>query len=349
MLKHLKLENFRSHKIFDLELEETNVLLGENGAGKSNILEALSLLSFCRSFREDDRRNLINYESEFARVTGDELEIFLCRYPRLLMQAKKRGVALRTSQFVGNLPAVVFSAESSAIVTGPPSERRRFLDLMISQTDREYFSALMEFKKVKTQRNNLLINIRERKSREDELQFWDKEFIKLSIIIQNKREKAVQEIGNTLSEVYLSISGDEDASLSIRYDKSGGEIEKSIMNLRQRDIICGKTTVGPHRDDFVLALGQKNAANFASRGEIRSAVLSLKICELKYIEDNRKGIQLEKKNKPILLLDDLFSELDDNRKKHVSELILNYQTLITSTEKELLPENLIKSAKITEL
>lgn len=349
MFKHLQLENFRNHKKFDLAFNQTTVLVGKNGIGKSNVLEAMTLLSFCRSFREEDKKNLINYDSDYARINGDNLEIFMARAPRFLLQAKENGVVKKLADFVGILPAVIFSAETIAIITGSPKERRRFLDVMISQTDKEYFRALVEYKKIKTQRNNLLQSICQRRSGENELLFWNKELIHYGSIIVSKREEAVSSLGASLLCNYRKISGNPSTELSLAYLKSGGgNLEEDLVRFQQREIACGKTLFGPHRDDLNFLLNEHNMNNFSSRGEIRSAVLSLKISELNFIEEALKNKASEYK-KPILLLDDIFSEFDPERRTHLGDLILQYQSLITSTEAAHLSKDLLQKSKVVEL
>ncbi|MFA4995889.1 MAG: DNA replication and repair protein RecF [Patescibacteria group bacterium] len=352
MFKRLKLENFRNHQKFEIDFDQVTVLVGLNGAGKSNILEAVALLSFCRSFREDDKKNLINFNSDYARISGDNLEIFLTRTPRLFMQAKEKGVVRKLSNFVGILPTVVFSAETISIISGSPSDRRRFLDVMISQVDREYLEALVSYKKVKQQRNNLLQRINKRQASEQEMSFWDKELVKFGELIIKRRKKAADEINEFLPDLYRSISGDFGADLKMIYCQNfEGDLADVLDRLRYREISSGRSLVGPHRDDVVFELNGRNMANFASRGEIRSAILALKISELKYMEKiKEQGLAAgEDMDKPILLLDDIFSEFDPERRSHLGELVSQYQTLITSTEADHLSPELLKKSKVIEI
>jgi len=351
MFRHLKLENFRNHKKFELEFEQTTVLVGLNGVGKSNVLEAMTVLSFCRSFREDEKKNLINFDSDFARVTGDDLEIFLSKSPRLLMQAKERGVVRKLGDFIGILPAIIFSSETMSIISGAPTDRRRFLDVMISQTDKEYFRALVGYKKVKQQRNNLLQRISQGQASEKELDFWDKELVRLGNIIINRRERVLDVLNLNLSSSYQEISGDAKATLKLLYLPGfQGKLEDNLSRFRMREITCGKTIFGPHRDDLRFELNEHDMSSFCSRGEIKSAILALKICELEFIENALKS---EKENRmhgsPILLLDDIFSEFDPERRHHLGKLVSKYQSLITSTEPSHLSPDLLKQSKVVEL
>lgn len=350
MLKKIKLENFRNHKKFELELDHTTALIGPNGSGKTNILEAVVFLSFCRSFRDDDKKNIINFESDFARVSGDELEVFFSRYPRLIMKVKERGIPRKIIDFVGIQRAVVFSPETISIITGSPGDRRKFLDVMISQVNREYFAALINYKKVRTQRNSLLIRIAQRESAEVELDFWDMELCRHAKVIYDKRGEAIKFLEGLIPEIYQTISGNKTFLLKLKYLKNSISLEEDLHRNRAREIAYGGTIFGPHRDDLVFNLNGRNMANFASRGEIRSAILALKIAELKFLEKNNNGKDYDnKKSEPILLLDDIFSEFDPERRKHLGNLILQYQSLITATEREHLSKELLAVSKVIEL
>jgi|SRR3989339_238951 len=352
MIKSLRLENFRSHKEFELEFEKTNVLIGLNGVGKTNVLEALFLVSCGRSFREEDKGNLVKHEADFGRVVVDEIEVIIVKFPRLITKAKERGVGKRMIDLVGKIPAVVFSPESLEIVNGAPKDRRRFLDIMISQIDRDYLSALSSYTKIRRRRNQLLQNIACGAGDESELKFWDKELAREAKIINKKRSEVLSEFNKHLVGHYREISGDESSKLEIVYhSRSGDDLEKKLRENRAREIAYGGTIYGPHRDDLEFLLDTRSATNYASRGEIRSVILALKMAELKFLEEAVEKDQNKWKagTKPILLLDDIFSEFDAMRREHLSKIILDHQTLITTTEKEHLGKELLKTAKIVEL
>lgn len=351
MLKKLILENFRNHKNYELDFDQVTVLIGQNGIGKTNILESIMLLSFCRSFREDDKKSLIFNESDYSRIIGDDLELFLGRFPRFVMVAKERGIKRKLSEFIGILPSVIFSPETMSIITGSPGERRRFLDMMISQANKEYLENLIAYKKVRTQRNNLLQLIARGNAREEELDFWDQELSKSGEAIIKTRKEAIEFFNLEISELYQEISGQKNDKLEIVFvNNFEGELLSKLRSNRGREIAFGGTLFGPHRDDLVFKLNNMDADKFASRGETKSAVLALKVCELKYLEHKRKeNKERYKIVTPLILLDDVFSEFDQNRRAHLSKLITNYQALITATEREHLSPELLKIAKIVEL
>lgn len=342
MLKKLKLENFRNHKSLEIELSETTAIIGPNGIGKSNILEAISILSLCRSFREDDKKNIIHHEADFARVTGGDLEVFLQKKPFFLLKPKSKGVSRRQAEFIGSLKTIVFSPETISLITGSPGERRKFLDMMISQKDRQYLRALLSYEKVRKERNSLLQAIAEGRSKSAELNFWNEQLAEQGSKISVKRGDAVKELNQSLSALYGKISGKQN-ELLIEYFSNIGENYLATLEREQgREIILKKTMIGPHRDDLEFDLNGFNMANFASRGEIRSAILAVKIAELEYLTDGAR-------EKPILLLDDIFSEFDEERREHLSALIGEHQSVITTTDKNHLSAELIEKCLIIEL
>lgn len=339
MLKSVILENYRNHKKFELILERVTILIGPNGVGKSNILEAISVLSSCRSFREEDKKNLVNFESAFGRIRGDNLEVFIQKEPFLLMKPKEKGVFKKQSAFVGTLKSVTFSPETMALITGTPKIRRRFLDLMISQRDKEYLIALMAYEKIRKERNSLLQRIRDRQAQEEELPFWDDSLAKEGGIIIEKRQQAIDFLNTKIADTYREISGCNH-ELALTYLKNDN-LKVCLSANHDKEIWQARTLHGPHLDDVLIQLDGRNLANFASRGEIRTAVLAIKIGELNFLESPE--------SQPILLLDDVFSEFDANRRSHLGQLISNYQTLITTTDRSHLSDVLLKEAKIVEL
>lgn len=351
MLKHIELENFRNHKKFELDLDKITVIVGKNGIGKTNLLESLVVLSFCRSFRDEDKKNLINYDSEFARIKGDSLEVFFSRTPRLILKARERGVNRKLSEFIGLLPSVIFSPETMSIITGAPAERRRFLDMMISQIDREYLEDLIRYKKIRTQRNNLLQRIARQEASESELDFWDTELARTGESIVKKRKAVVTTFNKDLNKYYREISAKEGDTLVVEFvENFEGDLLSNLRNNRSREIAYGGTISGPHRDDLIFKLNSFDMSNFASRGEIKSAILALKISELEYLKNNSKNERIRSgEQSPIILLDDIFSEFDPDRRFHLGQLILKYQTVITATEREHLSPELLRSAKVVEL
>jgi len=348
MIKNLKLENFRSHVKFSLELAKTTVLIGQNGAGKTNILEGITLISFGKSFREDDRKNLISNNSDWGRVVVDDYEMFLQKNPKLLIKIKKRGATKKMSEIIGDIPTIVFSPETMEIISGEPTKRRRFLDIMISQVDRYYLKKLSQYTKVRRQRNKLLEMIADGMAKENELNYWDEQIIRLGKDIQNFRKDALNEMEQEINGYYKAISGEKNASLLVTYLNSGGSNYRQYFKQnRARDIACRRTNLGPHRDDLMFSLNKSDMAHYASRGEVKSAILSMKLAEINYIKKMRlkSPIIYLPEQKPMLLLDDVYSEFDQSRREHLSEIINNHQTLITTTDLNTISSSLAKKAK----
>ncbi|MEI6144572.1 MAG: DNA replication and repair protein RecF, partial [Candidatus Berkelbacteria bacterium] len=215
MLKTLSLTNYRNHSKFELELSEITVLIGKNGIGKTNVLESIGALSSCRSFRGDNRLEMIKFDADYARIVGDDLEIFIQRTPRLVFQVKERGIKRKVADFVGLLPSVVFSPESLEIIIGDPKERRRFLDIVISQKDHKYLRALQDYKKILSQRNNLLKLISDGRASVDQLDFWDTEMVVTAKIITNSRQSAVADFAGLISGFYQTISGQKNSAIDL--------------------------------------------------------------------------------------------------------------------------------------
>lgn len=352
MISKLKLTNFRSHKNLELTLAKTNLILGTNGAGKTNILESIALMSYCRSFREEDKKNLINLEFDYARINIEDLEMFLGRLPRFCLRTRKNGVNIKLADFVGLIPSVILSPESISIITGSPRERRRFLDIMISQVNREYLLDLIEYKKIQKQRNSLLEKINQREAGRDELTFWDSEFVKISDKITKQRSEAVNHINAGISQIYRDVSGRKEDDLKIEYLKNyAGELGECLKRNLAREIGAKLTLFGAHRDDMMFNLNNMKMNNYASRGELKSAILALKMMELAYLLEKKKGLHESGQllAEPILLLDDIFSEFDQKRKNHLSKLILQYQSVVTATEVENIPQELVDKANIIEI
>lgn len=343
MIQKLHLQAFRNFKTKLLEFSpETTVIIGKNAVGKTNILESIYLLSTGKSFKARVESEMVNYNEEIARVKGlvgeDKLEIILTRGQINLGTnkpenvARKRllvnGVGKRLIDFSGILKVVLFAPQDLDLITESPSLRRRFLDSILSQIDREYRRSLLSYEKGLRQRNKLLFRIREEKLPANSLTFWDNLLIKNGNYLSNRRAELIEFIDR-----FPDFNGED---FSIKYDKSIIS-ESRLANYAREEIAAGTTLVGPHRDDFCLYL-KKNTSpraldRFGSRGEQRMGVLWLKLAELAFIEQSSG-------EKPILLLDDIFSELDANHRDIVTNLTQSQQTIITTTD-----ANFIKSFK----
>ncbi|MCL4354224.1 DNA replication and repair protein RecF [Patescibacteria group bacterium] len=358
ILRRLSLQNFRSYKkqTFDLD-KETTLIVGPNTSGKSNFIESIFLLSTGKSFRAEKDDQLIGFSEDIARVKGiaenikkeeTELEVVLTRgeIEGQKTQSKKflvNGVPRRRSDFAGNLPAVLFSPQDLDIIIESPSLRRRFLDNVLDQIDKDYRVASTAYSKALRQRNALLEVARETGTRnEKQFEYWNHLVIENGGIITKKRQEFLDYVNNATKDIFDFV---------INYDKSVISPAR-LEQYSEAEIGAGVTLVGPHRDDFNISMfddvnnSTHDVKLFGSRGQQRLAILQLKILELSYFEE-----KLGKK--PILLLDDIFSELDE---EHINLILektnltsnssTNQQIIITTAHQELIPTKIANKMKI---
>lgn len=342
MIEKIRLTDFRNFKSKLLEFSNgITVIVGPNAVGKTNILESLFLLSTGKSFKAKTESEMLGYEAEIARVKGKTadkfLEIVLTRgdngWPRKRMLLG--GVPKRLVDFAGNFKVVLFGPQDLDLVTESPSLRRKFLDMVLSQADREYRRSILSYEKGLRQRNRLLFRIREEGLTRNQLLFWNQLLIKNGDYISTKREEFIEFVNSCPSL--------NDQRFQIVYDKSAIS-EGRLEQYKDEEIAAATTLVGPHRDDFVFeALNIKNVkrnlASFGSRGEQRMGVLWLKLSELAFIE-GKTG------ERPTLLLDDIFSELDHEHRDIVMKLAEDQQTVITTADEHFLSKKLPDSSII---
>jgi len=343
-LLKLQIENFRNYKEYNYTFEtdsDITVLVGNNGIGKTNFLEAIFMLSLGRSFRTSSKDDLVQWGGEFFRVKGEvfeeessELEVFYSSFPARRRNFRVNGVNTVYTKFLGNLVTVLFHPEDLNMLYLSPSMRRDYLDTVLSQTDREYVAALSNYEKVLKQRNRLLSQIREARfqgTADDrlllDLDVWDEELIQYGEIVVSKRRKFVDFLAEGVGQHYSEISGTSD-KIKVEYECNVlHNYRERVADRRQLDLIQAKTTRGPHRDDLSFHINDKRIDGVASRGEFRSLLLAIKLVEIDYIK-RVKGYA------PLLLLDDVFSELDPDRQKHLMSAISGCQTIITTTHLE---------------
>lgn len=333
-LKTIKLENFRNYDSLELNLKENiTALIGQNAQGKTNLLEAIAFLALGKSFRAGTYMELLGWQREHGRVKGTifkknkdlNLEIFFQRSPEL-KKVKKQGNIVPAKKILGEFRVVLFTPDSLLILDGSPKLRRQYFDRILIQLSHQYFDAFSRYQSILKQRNALLKNISFRHSQENELDIWDSELAKEAEIIWQNRKKFAEFLDKNLSQIYSSISGRAD-ELRIQYNPDSDCFDEKLLALRSQDINSGSTGVGPHRDDFEVNLNARPISEFASRGEFRTAILAMQIAQVHYIEQ-------ESGDKPMLLLDDVFSELDSARQEKLCAFLKDYQTLITTTSKE---------------
>lgn len=352
ILSTLYLQNFRNYKKKDFTFSEnTTLIVGPNTSGKSNLIEAIFFLASGQSFRVDKDEQLVKFGEGIARLKGKvvdkELEVVIAQggVGGRITPFKKylvNGVGKRKVDFVGNFFAVLFAPSDLEIIIAGPSKRRDFMDNILIQTDRDYRLAETIYEKGLRARNALLHKVKETGVRnEKEFIYWDNLLIGQGQKITKKREDFVE---------YLELSKKEILNFEIFYDKSVISKER-FLQYKDAEVGAGVTLVGPHRDDLLIRINpNKINANeyeydirfFGSRGQQRLAVLQLKILELSLIEQ-KTG------ERPVLLLDDIFSELDEEHINLVLDIINKQQTIITTTHKEFIPKRLLREVSVIKL
>lgn len=365
-LQKLHLENFRNFPGLDLEFQAKkgiSILIGPNAQGKTNILESIYLLSFPRSFRTKKSNELVRFEQNYYTIAGEfktdteqslELKIGYQLDP-LRRSYQKNQLQIRLKEYLTNFQSVIFTPEDIEIITGTPSLRRRLIDSLLSQVNREYFQDIVALTKVLKQRNALLKRIRERLAQRDELEYWDQQLLELSLRITQFRKDFFAFIGARMPDVYQDISSKQEESASLDYHYSAKAkfeagsfasyeeaLKAQIEHDYPQEVQSGHTLNGPHRDDFDFLLNGIPASRFCSRGEKRSLMLSLKIIELEFLEEQTK-------QRPVLLLDDVFSELDAERRHKLLSLTQNYQTFISTVEEKYFEGFEAKSMDIIDM
>lgn len=343
ILKTLRVQNFRTHSDFILEIGEKSTLIsGANGSGKTSLLEAIYFALQGTSFRSSDKEILRNDGSSWFRIdlkdSKDSLRTII--FNDAVQKSKKQFLVdgNKKARLSANLriPVVLFEPDDLQLLSGSPTRRRNFLDYFLSQIFPSFQLALARYNKALKQRNNLLK--RDNVSK-DELFPWNLMLAEYGAEIISKRQDFLELLNSKIEEVYFEISGVKD---EIKIDYLGEKVSKNeilaiLSENIERDKILGYTNFGPHKHDIQFIFNKKPAQNVASRGENRSLVLALKFIETDILADLTS-------KRPIVLLDDVFSELDDDRQKLLTKHFSKYQTIITSTN-----EIKVEDCKITSL
>ncbi len=341
-LKKIILKNYRNIEESLLEFNENlNILTGFNGQGKTNLLEAIYLLGTGSSHRNNIDRELINWKKDRALI-----QVLLFRRDQelilsLRLDGSQKIIEInntpvgRVSELIGNLNVVLFSPEDLNLVKGGPAYRRKFLDVEISQVSSYYLYLLNKYRNVLKQRNKLLKDLREGKGDKVLLALWDEKLVEIGSKIINKRIKVVEKLKILARLSHRQITAGSE-NLTIEYETSLKEFKENketevifkqnLVNNKKEEIMRGFTLVGPHRDDLVLKINEVDLRKYGSQGQQRTAALALKMAELEFMKS-------ETGEYPILLLDDVFSELDQQRRNTLLGLIADkIQTFITTTD-----------------
>ena len=333
-IKKLKIKNIRNYESEEINLEKNiNIFYGQNAQGKTNIIESIFLCSLGKSFRTKKDKEMIKLNEQNALVEVEYEKSDRDGKIKIEIGNKKNiylnGIKIKKlSELLGNLNIVIFTPDDINILKGGPQNRRRFLDIMISQLRPNYMHILNLYIKTVEQRNNYLRQIKEEHKDENLLEIWDEKLAEYAIKIYEYRKEFIEKIIKKLDIIHKNITNGEE-QIELEYVTECDSKEKYLKLLKERrklDIIKGFTTKGVHRDDFMIYINKKDIKIFGSQGQNRTAMLSLKLAELQVIYD-------EIGEYPILLLDDFMSELDKTRRKNFLENIEGTQVIITGTEK----------------
>lgn len=333
IIKSLELADYRNYDTLSLNFDKgVNILYGDNAQGKTNILEAVYVAATTKSHRGSKDREIINFDKEEAHIRAYvEKDGTESRIDMHLRKAGSKGIAIdgqkikRAADLLGLCNVVFFSPEDLGIIKNGPSERRRFVDMELCQLDSVYIHNLNNYNKIINQRNRLLKDMYFSPGLMETLSVWDMQLAGFGSKVIERRRKFVEQLNPIIASIHRELSGGRE-KLEILYepDTESEDFERKLRINRERDIKMKTTSVGPHRDDFAFLIDNIDARKFASQGQQRTAALSLKLSEIELVKNMIN-------DSPILLLDDVLSELDSGRQQLLCNSIGNIQTIITCT------------------
>ena len=362
IIKSLELSNFRNYNFLSMEFDKgTNILYGDNAQGKTNILEAIYVSATTKSHKSSKDKDIINFKEEDAHIrTYLEKEDIETRIDMHLRKNKSKGIAIdgkkikKASELLGILNVIFFSPEDLSIIKNGPAERRRFVDMELCQLDSFYLYNLNHYNKIVNQRNKLLKDLYLNPSLRETLNIWDMQLVSFGSKIMERRKTFVDQLNEIIFHIHKNLSGNKEY-LKIIYEPevSMEEYEEKLRLNQERDIKLKMTTVGPHRDDFSFSVSKidenGNAQDdfidirkFGSQGQQRTAALSLKLSEIELVKKITRDT-------PVLLLDDVLSELDSNRQNYLLNSIGDIQTIITCTGLDEFINNRFKINRVYEV
>ena len=333
IIKSLELQDYRNYDTLNLAFDRgTNILYGDNAQGKTNILEAIYVSATTKSHKGSKDRDIVNFHKEEAHIrTFLEKDGVETRVDMHLRKSKSKGIAIdgqkikKAADLLGICNVVFFSPEDLGIIKDGPAERRRFVDMELCQLDSFYLYNLNHYNKIVNQRNKLLKDLYFNPDLRDTLNIWDSQLVSFGSKVIERRRLFAEQLNEIIYDIHKRLSGDRE-EISVRYepDVEIEEFEKKLQCSQEKDIKLKQTTVGPHRDDFSFLIEDVDIRKFGSQGQQRTAALSLKLSEIELVKKLTKDT-------PILLLDDVLSELDSNRQNYLLSSIKDIQTIITCT------------------
>lgn len=332
-IESIKLSNFRNYESLELSFDKgTNIFYGDNAQGKTNILESVYLCGTSKSHKGSKDREIIRFEQDEAHIrmmVGKDSMSY--KIDMHLRKNKAKGVAInglpikKARELLGVVNLVFFSPEDLNIIKNGPGERRRFMDAELCQLDKLYLTDLAGYNHVLNQRNKLLKDMYKRPDLGATLDVWDMQLVNYGRKIIGKRREFVESLNEIIKEIHRNLTGGIE-NIEVIYEPSveSEALEESLFRNRDRDLRMKMTSSGPHRDDLMVAVNGIDIRKYGSQGQQRTAALSLKLSEIYLVE---KIIH----DKPVLLLDDVLSELDSSRQNYLLESIHDIQTMITCT------------------
>lgn len=333
IIKSIDLKNFRNYEIENIEFDDkTNIFYGDNAQGKTNVLEAVYVSGTTRSHKGVKDAEMINFDSNEAHIKSVIRKKNIdYRIDMHLKKNKAKGIAVngipikKSSELYGIVNIIFFSPEDLNIIKTGPAARRKFMDMELCQLDKIYVSNLINYNKSVDQRNRLLKDIFINSALEDTLDIWDSNIVKYGSEIIRRREEFIDNLNSIIGKIHLTLSGGKE-NLLIKYEPSVSisEFEKNLFELRERDKKTKMTGCGPHRDDIIFSINGIDIRKYGSQGQQRTTALSLKLAEIELVKQSTGDT-------PILLLDDVLSELDSNRQNYLLNSIYDVQTIITCT------------------
>ncbi|MBE5957619.1 MAG: DNA replication/repair protein RecF [Lachnospiraceae bacterium] len=347
-IEKIELSNYRNYTNLEIEPDgDTNILYGDNAQGKTNILESVYLCSTGKSHRGNKDKEIIKFGEDEAHIKMlVEKKNKNFRIDMHLKKNKAKGIAVngipvkKVSELFGIVNVVFFSPEDLSIIKNGPAERRRFIDLELCQLDKLYVYNLTNYSKVLLQRNKLLKDSYYSKDIDEMLDIWDMQLAEYGCKLIERRRKFIDEINEIIKPIHRKLTDfKENIEIKYNYNVSEEAFFDSLKNNRERDIRTKTTNIGPHRDDISFYNGDVDLRVYGSQGQQRTAALSLKLAEIELV---KKII----KDTPILLLDDVLSELDSNRQNHLLSSLDDIQTIITCTGLDEFIENRFKINKV---
>lgn len=332
-IESIELKNYRNYKELHMEFNQgTNILYGDNAQGKTNILEAIYVCCTSKSHKSAKDRDIIRFDQDESHI---KLQIrknhVPCRIDMHLKKNRPKGIAIngvpirKASELFGIANVIFFSPEDLSIIKNGPSERRRFIDLELCQLNKLYVHSLVQYNKVLLHRNKLLKELFLKPEYKETLDVWDMQLVNYGQEVIRMRREFIGQMNQIIQGIHRSLSGNRE-EIEIAYEPCAGEDELAVVLARNRaqDVRQKNTLSGPHRDDVSFIVNGIDIRKYGSQGQQRTAALSLKLSELELVRKISR-------DEPILLLDDVLSELDSSRQNHLLLAIQNIQTLITCT------------------